>query len=108
MVRGLSHLNLHWMKYLVLTGLPLTAEDARLAGLVNQVVPAGDHLAAARKLAETITARSPLALAVGKAFLNRGNWAGQAHITESNTLLQGAPDFADGIAAFVDGRPPAF
>jgi len=33
--RGAAHVNLHWMKYMVLTGLPLSAEEARLAGLVN-------------------------------------------------------------------------
>src|SRR3954451_14560784 len=39
LVRGLAHVNLHWLKYMVLTGLPLDAQEARLAGLVNTVVP---------------------------------------------------------------------
>ena len=73
-------MNLHWMKYMVLTGLPLSAEEARLAGLVNTVVPAGEHLAEAERLAETIASRSPLALSVGKGILNRGAWETQQYV----------------------------
>jgi enoyl-CoA hydratase/carnithine racemase len=108
MVRGLSHVNLHWMKYLVLTGLPISAEDARLAGLVNTVVAAGQHLAEAERLADAIASRSPLALSVGKAMLNRGGWEQQQYVAESIALLQGADDFAEGIAAFTERRPPSF
>src|ERR1700761_7197848 len=42
-VRGLAHLNLHWMKYMVFTGEALDANDARAAGLVNRVTEAGGH-----------------------------------------------------------------
>src|SRR3954465_13413030 len=45
MVRGLAHVNLHWMKYMVLTGLPLSAEEAPLAGLAHRVVRPGEHRA---------------------------------------------------------------
>jgi enoyl-CoA hydratase/carnithine racemase len=108
MVRGVSHTNLHWMKYLVLTGLPIGAEDARLAGLVNTVVAEGEHRAEAQRLADAIAARSPLALSVGKGILNRGGWEQQPYVAESLALLQGADDFAEGIAAFTERRPPAF
>jgi enoyl-CoA hydratase/carnithine racemase len=107
-VRGLSHLNLHWVKYLVLTGLPIGAEEARVAGLVNTVVPAGEHLAEAERLAGVMATRSPLAQSVGKAFLNRGAWEQQPYAAEALALLQGADDFAEGIAAFIERRPPAF
>jgi enoyl-CoA hydratase len=108
MVRGLSHVNLHWMKYMVLTGLPLSAEEARLAGLVNTVVPAGEHLAEAERLGDVIASRSPLAVSVGKGILNRGNWETQQYVGESIALLQVGDDFAEGIAAFTERRPPAF
>lgn len=107
-VRGLSHVNLHWMKYLVLTGLPIDAEQARLAGLVNVVVDEGEHLAEAQRLADVIASRSPLAQSVGKAYLSRGAWEGQAHAAEAIALLQGAEDFAEGIAAFTEKRTPRF
>jgi enoyl-CoA hydratase/carnithine racemase len=108
MVRGLSHVNLHWMKYMVLTGLPLSAEEARLAGLVNTVVPAGEHLAEAERLAGIVASRSPLATSVGKGILGKGAWETQQQVAESIALLQVGEDFAEGIAAFKERRAPEF
>jgi enoyl-CoA hydratase/carnithine racemase len=107
-VRGRAHLNRHWLKYLVMTGLPLSAEEARLAGLCNRVVGEGEHLAEAQRLAEVLAARSPLALAVGKSVLDRDADEGWAHAAEAVALLQGAEDFAEGIAAFTERRKPRF
>jgi enoyl-CoA hydratase/carnithine racemase len=107
-VRGLSQLNLHWMKYLVMTGLPIDAQEARTAGLVNKVVAAGEHLSAAEELANTIATRSPLALAVGKQILNRDSWDGYQYAVEAISLLQSADDFKEGIAAFTERRAPVF
>jgi len=107
-VRGLSQVNLHWMKYMVMTGLPIDAQEALTAGLVNKVVPAGEHLTAAEELANTIATRSPLALAVGKEILNRDSWDGYQYAVEAISLLQSADDFKEGIAAFNDRRPPVF
>lgn len=108
MVRGLSHVNLHWMKYMVLTGLPLNAEEARLAGLVNTVVPEGQHLAEAERLARAIASRSPLAVSVGKGILSTGAWESQEQVAESIALLQAGEDFAEGIEAFKQRRTPEF
>lgn len=107
-VRGRAHVNLHWMKYLVLTGLPIGAEEARLAGLVNTVVDEGAHLEEAERLAEIIATRSALAQEVGKSLTAGDAWAPQAHVAEAIALLQGADDFAEGIAAFKEGRAPRF
>jgi enoyl-CoA hydratase len=107
-VRGLSHVNLHWMKYLVMTGLPITAQEALTAGLLNRVVPAGEHLAEAERLADAIVSRSPLALAVGKDILSRGTHEGYEHAAEAVALLQGSDDFREGTAAFADRRAPVF
>ena len=107
-VRGLSQVNLHWMKYLVMTGLPIDAHEARTAGLVNKVVPAGEHVKAAEELAGTIATRSPLALAVGKEILNRDSWDGYQYAVEAISLLQSADDFKEGIAAFTERRAPVF
>ena len=108
MVRGLAHVNLHWMKYMVLTGLPLSAEEARLAGLVNIVVPEGQHLAEAERLAGIVATRSPLATSVGKGILGKGAWETQEQVAESIALLQVGEDFAEGIAAFKERRAPEF
>lgn len=106
--RGHAHVNLHWMKYLVLTGESLGADDARLAGLVNEVVPAGEHTARAAELGRRIATRAPLALTVGKRVLGRDCDEGCAQVIEANALLQGTNDHAEGIAAFRDRREPNF
>ena len=91
-VRGRSHVNLHWMKYMVLTGELLDAQEARLAGLVNRVTPPGGHVAEARAAGALIASRAPLALAVGKHFLGRHADEGYAHAIDAVSYLQGTED----------------
>jgi enoyl-CoA hydratase/carnithine racemase len=107
-VRGLSQVNLHWMKYLVFTGEQLDADQARLAGLVNLVVPEGEHLTVAGELASKIASRAPLALAVGKRILNRHADEGYGHGIEAVSFLQGTADVQEGVAAFRERREPQF
>ncbi|HEY1689761.1 MAG TPA: enoyl-CoA hydratase/isomerase family protein [Solirubrobacteraceae bacterium] len=107
-VRGSANVNLHWMKYMVFTGEALDAEEARLAGLVNRVVPAGQHIAEARRLAELIASRAPLALAVGKRVIGRAADEGYDHGIEAIAFLMGTEDHAEGIAAFQQKREPRF
>jgi len=107
-VRGLSHLNLHWMKFMVFTGESLDAQEATAAGLVNRVTEPGGHEALAEELARRIASRAPLALAVGKQILNRHADEGYGHSIEAIALLQGSVDAAEGISAFSERREPRF
>lgn len=107
-VRGTANVNLHWMKYMMFTGETLDAETARLAGLVNTVTPAGEQVAEARRVAELIATRSPLALAVGKQVVGRAADEGYDHGIESIAFLMGSEDHAEGIAAFEERREPRF
>jgi len=107
-VRGRSNLTLHALKYMIFTGAALDAEQARSAGLVNEVVPAGEHLAKAEEWGNLIAEKSPLALATAKALLSGEGWERYPHVVDAVAMLQGSEDFAEGIAAFADRRPPVF
>jgi enoyl-CoA hydratase len=107
-VRGLAHLNLHWMKYMVFTGEALDAHEAKAAGLVNRVTEPGHHEKLAKDLAQKIAARAPLALAVGKQILGRHADEGYGHGIEAVSLLQGTADVQEGISAFRERREPQF
>ena len=107
-VRGRSNLTLHTLKYMIFTGATLDARQALAAGLVNEVVPAGEHLARAEEWAKTIAQKAPLALAAAKALLSAEGWERYPHVVDAVAMLQGSEDFAEGIAAFTDRRPPRF
>jgi enoyl-CoA hydratase/carnithine racemase len=106
--RGAAHVNLHWLKLMVLAGEILDAREAQLAGLVNRVTPAGEHLAAAEELARRIAAKAPLAVAVGKQLLNARFPGAYAHAIDAVGYLQSTEDFAEGIDAFKQRREPRF
>lgn len=106
--RGLTQVNLHWLKLMALAGELLDADEARLAGLVNRVVAPGEHLAAAEALALRICTLAPSALAVSKRVLNDIAPAHYEQATVAVTMLQGTEDFREGIAAFTERRPASF
>jgi len=106
--RGAAHVNLHWLKLMVLAGEILGAREAQLAGLVNRVTPAGEHLAAAEALAARIADKAPLALAVGKQVLNARFEEAYRHAIDAVGFLQCTDDFAEGIDAFTERRQPQF
>ncbi len=106
--RGLDQLNQHWLRYMIMTGEALDAEEARLAGLVNKVVPAGQHEAEAEQLAKRIAERAPLAMKVAKSVLGRHTGEGYGHGVDANAYLQSTEDFNEAIAAFEERREPQF
>lgn len=107
-VRGRAHAGLHWMKYLAFTGERLSAHDAKMAGLVTVVTEAGGHVAEAGRLAGLIATKAPLALAVAKRILQRGNDDGYAWSIEAVAMLHGTADQAEGVSAFLERRTPKF
>jgi enoyl-CoA hydratase len=99
-------------KRLLFTGARITAAEAFAIGLVDEVVPAGGALAAAQALAGQIAANAPLAVAAAKRAVNLGLQMGvlEAHRLEASlfaTLVE-SDDFAEGIDAFFEKRPPDF
>jgi enoyl-CoA hydratase/carnithine racemase len=108
MARGLAHVNVRSLKYMVFTGESMDAPEAKMAGLVNVVVPPGEHLKEAARLAELIARQAPLAIAVGKHILARDTNSGYAQSVDAVSFLQGTKDAAEGIEAFTQRREPRF
>ncbi|MGH9105416.1 MAG: enoyl-CoA hydratase/isomerase family protein [Acidimicrobiales bacterium] len=95
---------------LIFTGRRVSAAEALRLGLVDRVVSAGGARAAAFELAEAIAARSPVAVRAAKRALRLGagsDLAAGLDVEDAawRTAATSA-DRAEGIAAFVEKRPP--
>lgn len=94
------------------TGRTLLANECLDLGLVNKVVPAADLESAAREMASEIAANAPLAVRAIKRMMR----AAETETFEQNVhhvFLQLLPlfrtkDFKEGVAAFMEKRPPEF
>ncbi|CAO4140729.1 enoyl-CoA hydratase [Methylorubrum thiocyanatum] len=95
-----------------LTGRTMDAAEAERAGLVSRVVPAAELAAEAMKAAETIAAMSlPIAMMTKEAV----NRAYETTLTEGVRFerrvfhaMFATEDQKEGMAAFVEKRPPRF
>lgn len=96
---------------LCLTGDPVDAARACSLGLVNQVVPAGEVLAAAVALAERIANNGPLAVAATKRLVRSADvdtdatWQLQAELMPA--VFESA-DAKEGATAFIERREPVW
>jgi methylglutaconyl-CoA hydratase len=97
---------------LALTGRRIDAAEAHRLGLVHRVVPADEHLGAARAAAAELAAFGGHALALGKWFLSEIEGMSLDQATAFAQSIRGSlmttPDFAEGLAAFAEKRPPRF
>lgn len=97
---------------LILTGEPVTAKRAAEIGLVNAVV-SGDALDAyAERLAGVLASRSPDGAQTAKRLIYSGLEVplGEALLQERAALknIFTSADYAEGLAAFAEKRPPRF
>ena len=95
---------------MLLTGEMIDAATALEFGLVNRVVPAGSLSQAVNELAQTIAAKSPIAVKMGKAAVasQAGLNLADAYAQASRTMVENmlAPDAEEGIDAFLEKRQP--
>jgi len=99
-------------KYLFFTGEFLPATTLRDWGLVNDVVPDGELMAAVEALVAKLTAKSPLVLRRMKTMVDDGLESTlDAALRLETTVWEGhatAADFAEGLAAFSEKRAPNY
>lgn len=95
---------------MLLTGEFIDAAEAQRRGLVNRVVPPAEVDAEVARLAQAICAKSPAAIALGKALFYRQLELGldEAYglATEAMVRNTGCADVPEGIDAFMQKRPP--
>ncbi|MGZ3496537.1 MAG: enoyl-CoA hydratase/isomerase family protein [Vulcanimicrobiaceae bacterium] len=96
--------------YLCLTGEMIDAQEALRIGLVQKVVPQPDLLVAAKRIAETIASKAPLAIEACKRVIVGGAHLSLPDALELEALEFGAlvntTDFKEGTSAFLEKRTP--
>src|SRR5712691_6635529 len=95
---------------MVLTGAQVTAQELAMLGMVNRVVPRGEHLSEALKLAKTIAERAPIAARLAKesvlAAFETSLTEGQDLERRNFFLLFATEDMREGMRAFLE-KPKA-
>src|SRR5689334_2455909 len=104
------HLPLKVAMGMMLTGKPITAAEGHRVGLVNEVVPAKDLMAAAERWARTIAECSPLSVQATKQAALEGRdkplrEAMFSHYAAVDRLFA-SEDVVEGPRAFAEKRPP--
>jgi enoyl-CoA hydratase len=97
---------------MIVTGDPITAQRAYDLGLVNQLVEPGEALAAARALANRITANAPVAVWLSRKVALEASTADDDRLWkltfDSFSEVGQTEDFAEGPRAFIEKRPPVW
>jgi enoyl-CoA hydratase len=97
---------------ILLTGDPITAQEAHRLGLVNRVVPAADLIKEARALAAALASKAPVAVRYILEAVHKGLEMpfAQAQVFEATLfgLVSSTDDMREGTAAFLEKRKADF
>ena len=96
----------------ILSGRFLSADEALAAGLVARVVPEGEWLDEAKKVAQEIASKAPIATRLAKEAVDRA-YEGplQLGLEYERRLLYlafASDDAKEGLTAFMEKRKPEF
>ncbi|MFN3349842.1 enoyl-CoA hydratase [Pseudorhodoplanes sp.] len=96
--------------HMLLTGEPVTADEALRLGLVNKVVPHGAERDAAFELAQRVASKSAAAVKIGKqAFYRQADMSlAEAYTFAAEVMTENmmTHDANEGICAFIEKRDP--
>ena len=100
------------IRELLLTGELIEAERAREIGLINRVVPPNELEAEVEKLVQSILQNAPGALANSKRLLEQ-LWSTSIkqdleHSLAHHLQARGSAEMKEGVAAFLEKRPPSW
>ncbi|MGH9407272.1 MAG: enoyl-CoA hydratase/isomerase family protein [Terriglobia bacterium] len=97
---------------IILTGEPISAEEAYRIGLVSRVTPESELISTARSLAQRIVSNAPLALRYALEAVHHGMDCTESEGENLESTLFGAAcatqDMKEGTRAFLEKRPPNF
>ncbi|WP_326950027.1 enoyl-CoA hydratase-related protein [Amycolatopsis sp. NBC_01307] len=98
-------------KYFLLSGELITAARAREIGLLNDVFPADDLEASTLEFVRTLCSRSQASVRGMNRIIEKivaGQESPDAEVEELRSEALHGEDYAEGVAAFLDRRPPNF
>ncbi len=97
---------------MILTARHVSAREGHELGFVNEVVPAGEALAAAERWADTICKNSPMSIRASKQAIQKGlSVSLEQAIAEQREYpavkaMAASQDYIEGPKAFSEKRPP--
>ncbi|MFJ9950463.1 enoyl-CoA hydratase/isomerase family protein [Kitasatospora sp. NPDC091207] len=95
-------------KYLLFSGELVTGRESAATGLADRVLPDAELDAAALEFARLLTTRSPQTIGAVKAALAVPPERAAEAVRPWELRARETPDIREGLAAFLEGRPPRF
>ncbi len=99
-------------KELCMTGVIISAEEAREIGLVNKVFPAENLWEETMKTAKLLASKGRVSMAAVKSIIERGSdvdlRSGISIEADGFALCMSSPDGKEGMTAFLEKRKPEF